>query len=150
MRLLDGRNEIAERLPELIDVFRRFWKVVGKFDLIVAKLGFQRAYGELPALVVLVKDALHADDIVDVELFGGRSYVVPHLCRDLARAIREHHVEVRFASLFWLELFAGHQEAGADDLVLLLCCVADVAVFHGWPCSLRKWSEALIVLHFSF
>ena len=34
-----------------------------------------------------------------------------------------------------LKLLARHEEAGADDFVLLLCSVANVAVFHLWACS---------------
>ena len=130
--LPNGGDELAERLPEFIDILRCFGKVIGEVDLGGVHLA-DLVNRELPALVVLVDQSLDLDDVVLLEVIGALLDVVPHLGLDGSGAVHQGEVQIRLAALFRLDLFVADDVAGGDHLVFLLCRISNIKLFHQFP-----------------
>src|SRR5271157_1237711 len=63
MRILDGGDEVAQGLPQLVNVFGGLGQVVGKVNLGFAQFA-QLVDGELEAVLVLVDQALDLEEII--------------------------------------------------------------------------------------
>jgi len=129
MGFLNRGDKFSESAPEFIDILWRLGKIVGEFNVCLVHLA-DLVNRELPALVVLVDQPF---DFYDVVLFKGIKAlldVVPHFCLDGPGAIHQRQIQIRLAALLGLDLFIADDEAGGDDLVLMLRRVSKKKLFH--------------------
>ena len=88
MVVLEGVNKLADRLPELIDVFVGLGQVVREIHFVLFAFA-QLVDRQLEAVVVLVQQAFDFDEVVLIERVEYVLHVVPDLGFDLAGSIRE-------------------------------------------------------------
>src|ERR1700722_820029 len=130
MRVLNRRDKAGQGLPELVDVFAGFWKVVRKVDFRFPQLA-KLVDGELEAVLIFVDETLDLEEIVLLEGLENLLDVVPHFGFELPGAVAESQREVGLAGFLGLDLLGDDDEAGSDDLVFLAGAVADIEIFHG-------------------
>src|SRR5208337_5139075 len=94
MRILDRGDEVAQGLPELVNVFGGLGKIVGEVNLGFTQLA-QLVDGELEAVLVLVDQTLDFEEVILLESLEDLLDVVPHFGFDLAAAVPESEGEVR-------------------------------------------------------
>src|SRR5215469_6993481 len=106
MNVLKSADKIGERLPELVDVFGRLRKVIGKLDFRFPQFS-KLMNGKLETLFVFVDQALHLQKIVLLKGLENPVDVVPHFGFELAAAIAQREREVGLSSFFGFDLL-GH------------------------------------------
>ena len=110
MRILEGRDEGRQGLPEFVDVLGGLGKVVGEIDFGFAQLA-QLVDGELKAVLIFVDQAFDLEEVVLLEGVEDFLDVVPHFGFELAAAVAERESQVRLASFLGLDLLADDDES---------------------------------------
>ena len=129
MSVLKRRNEVRQRLPEVINIPGGLGKIVREVDFGFAQLA-QLVDGELKTVSVLVDQAFDLEEVVLLEGIEHFFHVVPHLGFELPAAVAESKSEIRLTGFLGLDLFADHDKVGSDDLVFVAGAIADVELFH--------------------
>jgi hypothetical protein len=127
--VLKSGDEVGESSPQLINVFRRFWKIVSKLDFRITQFS-KLMNRELETLFVLIDEAFDFQEIILLKRLEDFLYVVPHFGFNLTAAIAECEREVRLPSLLGLDLFGDNDKSGSDDLIFVARTIANVEVLH--------------------
>jgi len=130
MLIFKAVNEVAQRLPEGVNVLGGAWQIVLKLNLRLLH-GPQLMHRELEAPVKFIDQSADFNEIVlfkDIDVVG---YVVPHLGINVSGPVSQRQGKIKVAALFWLGLFGDHYERRGYHLVFVEVAIADVELFHG-------------------
>ena len=129
MLILKGRDEVRQRLPELVNILRGLGEIVGELDFRFAQLA-QFVDGELEAVLIFVDQAFDFEEVILLKGVEHFLHVVPHLGFELPAPVAKGQSEIRLSGFLRLDLLTDHDKIGSDDFVFVAGAVADVELFH--------------------
>src|SRR5215469_10821038 len=127
--VLERANEFLERVPQGVNVFVGFRKVIDKIYVGVVQAA-QLVNGELEAILESVQEALHLEIVFLLEGVKRILDVVPHLGFDLSGAVAEGQGQIRTAVFLWFDLLGNDYEAGDDDFIFKARAVREIKILH--------------------